>query len=349
MRPLPSTTFLFLCVFCVVSVAYAWDSIGHMAVAGLAYDELTTQQQDRLVAILKNHPKLDFITEGFPDPNIDGRDLVMAAATWPDLARSHVSKTGTPSPDGIIDNGYEEKDPAITQVKFDDGLLHRGWHFIDNSLWVGHGTPPPQLPKPPEVNAVGVVKVLITQLKSNETDKEKAYDLGWLLHLVGDLHQPMHAVNGISETLPEGDRGGNLVEIKGATDGASELHAFWDEILGKTAPAEKTLPHHPHLEKDVATADDVIADVQKLHLNKTKDNNLDPSAWANESLQLAKRDAYDLNFVPMTVERPATSEPTQKLQTTLDAEYGVSAKRVARKQVRRAGHRLALILKDILQ
>ena len=273
----------------------------------------------------------------------------MAAATWPDLARSHVSKTGTPSPDGIIDNGYEAKDPAITQVKFDDGLLHRGWHFIDNSLWVGHGTPPPQLPKPPEVNAVGVVKVLITQLKSNETDKGKAYDLGWLLHLVGDLHQPMHAVNGISETLPEGDRGGNLVEIKGATDGAGELHAFWDEILGKTAPAEKTPPHHPHLEKDVATADDVIADVQKLHLNKTKDNNLDPSAWANEFLQLAKRDAYDLNFVPITVERPGTSEPTQKLQTTLDAEYGVSAKRVARKQVRRAGHRLALILKDILQ
>jgi hypothetical protein len=347
MRPLQSTTFVSLCVFCVFSVAHAWDNVGHMAVAGLAYDELTTQQQDRLVAILKNHPKLDFITEGFPDPNIDGRDLVMAAATWPDLARSHVSKSGTP--DGIIDNGYEEKDPAITQVKFDDGLLHRGWHFIDNSLWVGAGTPPPQLPKPPEVNAVGVVKVLITQLKSNESDKEKAYDLGWLLHLVGDLHQPMHAVNGISATLPEGDRGGNLVEIKGATDGASELHAFWDEVLGKTAPSEKTPPHHPHLEKDVATADDVIADVQKLRLNKTKDNNLDPSAWANESLQLAKRDAYDLNFVPITVERPGNSEPTQKLQTTLDAEYGVSAKKVARKQLRRAGHRLALILKDILQ
>jgi hypothetical protein len=345
MRPLQPITLIFLGIFCVSSVAHAWDNVGHMAVAGLAYDELTTEQQDRLVAILKNHPKLNFITEGFPDPNIDGRDLVMAAATWPDLARSHVSKSGTP--DGIIDNGYEEKDPAIKEVKFDDGFLHRGWHFIDNSLWIGNGTPP-QLPKPPEVNAVGVVKVLITQLKSNESDKEKAYDLGWLLHLVGDLHQPMHAVNGISATLPEGDRGGNLVEIKGATDGASELHAFWDEVLGKTAPSEKTPPHHPHLEKDVATADDVIADVQKLRLYKI-DNNLDPTAWANESLQLAKRDAYDLNFVPITVERPGNSEPTQKLQTTLDAEYGVSAKRVARKQLRRAGHRLALILKDILQ
>jgi hypothetical protein len=349
MKTLRPTTSVFLCVLCVPLIAYAWDNVGHMAVAGLAYDELSPEQQARLVAILQNHPKLNFITEGFPDPNIDGRDLVMAAATWPDLARSHVSKAGTPSPDSITDNGYEEKDPAIKQVKFDDGLLHRGWHFIDNALWIGHGTPPPQLPTAPEVNAVGVVKVLITQLKSNEADKEKAYDLGWLLHLVGDLHQPMHAVNGISETLPEGDRGGNLVEIKGATDGASELHAFWDEVLGKTAPAEKTPPHHPHLEKDVATADEVIAEVQKVRLNKTKDNNVDPSAWATESLHLAKRDSYDLNFVPITVERPGNSEPTQKLEATLDAEYGVSAKRVARRQIRRAGHRLALILKDLLQ
>jgi hypothetical protein len=319
-----------------------------MAVAGLAYDELTTEQQARLVVILKNHPKLNFITEGFPDPNIDDRDLVMAAATWPDLARNHVAKQGASSPNDIIDNGYEEKDPAITQVKF-DGLLHRGWHFIDNPLWVGNGTPPPQLPKAPEVNAVGVVNVLITQLKSNEADSEKAYDLGWLLHLVGDLHQPLHVVNGISGTIPDGDRGGNLVVIKGATDDASELHAFWDEVLGKTAPPEKAPPHRPRLEKDVASADDVIADVQKIRLNKTTDNNLDPSVWAKEALQLAKRHAYDVTLVPVPVERPGKSEPPHKLQTTLDPEYGASAKRDSRKQVRRAGHRLALILKDIFQ
>ena len=115
---------------------------------------------------------------------------------------------------------------------------------------------------------MGVVKVLKGKYAEvREANTEKAYqDLGWLLHLVGDLHQPMHAVNGISATLPEGDRGGNLVEIKGATDGASELHAFWDEVLGRTAPSEKAPPHRPRLEKDVASADDVIADVQKLRL-----------------------------------------------------------------------------------
>jgi hypothetical protein len=170
------------------------------------------------------------------------------------------------------------------------------------------------------------VNILITQLKSNEGDSEKAYDLGWLLHLVGDLHQPLHVVNGISATIPDGDQGGNLVEIKGATDDASELHAFWDEVLGKAAPPEKAPPHRPRLEEDVASADDVIADVQKIRLNKTTDNNLDPSMWANESFKLAKRHAYDLKLVSMPVERPGKSDPAHKLQTTLDAEYGAAQK-----------------------
>src|SRR5437764_9839891 len=78
-------------ISCIITVilsplACAWDNVGHMAVAGLAYDELSQDQQSRLVAILKQHPRLNFITEGFPANEIDDRELFMAAATWPDLA-----------------------------------------------------------------------------------------------------------------------------------------------------------------------------------------------------------------------------------------------------------------------
>src|SRR6266481_4349415 len=72
--------------------AYGWDSIGHMVVAGLAYDELSEAQQSQLVAILKQHPRVNFILDGFPDGNPEDRDFVMAAATWPDLARGKTSK-----------------------------------------------------------------------------------------------------------------------------------------------------------------------------------------------------------------------------------------------------------------
>ncbi len=78
MKTPQQTALVFLCIFSVSSIGYAWDTVAHMAVAGLAYDELTPEQQARLVAILKNHPKLNFITEGFPDPNIVPFDQVAA-------------------------------------------------------------------------------------------------------------------------------------------------------------------------------------------------------------------------------------------------------------------------------
>src|SRR5690349_11488078 len=127
----------------------AWDNPGHMAVAGLAYDELTAAQQGRLAGILQHHPALSLIQDGFPQGAPSDRDLVMAAATWPDLAKR--SKEFT-------DNGYEAKDPAVTKLVFDH-KMHKGYHFIDKPLWLGDGTAP-DLPPIPEVNAVGVIKVL---------------------------------------------------------------------------------------------------------------------------------------------------------------------------------------------
>lgn len=135
-------------ISCITTVilgpfAFAWDAVGHMAVAGLAYDELTQEEQSRLVAILKKHPRLNFIAEGFPTEEIDDRDLVMAAATWPDLARRKTSSR-VPKADQIKDNGYEENSPAVEKVDYTDGLLHRGWHFIDTPLWVGNSPDPEQ-------------------------------------------------------------------------------------------------------------------------------------------------------------------------------------------------------------
>jgi hypothetical protein len=166
------------------------------------------------------------------------------------------------------------------------------------------------------------------------------------MHLVGDLHQPLHAVNGISDTLPDGDKGGNRVLVTGVNQGASELHAFWDNVLGKSAGADHTT-HRPRLDKDAAAADEVIANVQSLHLSKTADN-LDPAVWAKESFEIAKRDAYDLQLEPITIERPG-KDPIEELTTELADGYDSTAKTDAQKQVRLAGHRLALLLQQVLQ
>src|SRR5262245_48474805 len=48
---------------------------------------------------------------------------------------------------------------------------------------------------------------------SGADDDVRSYDLVWLIHLVGDAHQPLHATARFSKTFPDGDAGGNPVKI----------------------------------------------------------------------------------------------------------------------------------------
>ena len=319
-----------------IPVSRGWDNPGHMAIAGLAYDELSSQQQKNLANLIRKHPGFNLITESFPDPDIDDRDLVMAAATWPDLAKQDTKH--------YHHNGYEKNDPPVTHVEYSTNM-HKGYHFVDTPYWVGQGPAPSTLPDVPRVNATNVVNVLLAQLKNGEPDPAKAYDLGWLLHLVGDIHQPLHAVTGVSELLKDGDTGGNAVRLTsahdgGVTDGVSDLHSFWDDILGKSAHLDSQ--RHARLDEDATTANEIIDVVRKLKLPASAQK-LEPALWANESFNLAKRDAYSI--------KPFVSHNTEGdeiLKMTLTEDYRTTAVKDARKRIRVAGHRLALLLKQIL-
>jgi hypothetical protein len=68
------------------------------------------------------------------------------------------------------------------------------------------------------------------------TDEEKAIYLTWLLHLVGDIHQPLHCTAVFSEQFPNGDKGGNDAFIR-IRSSPVKLHAFWDGLLGNGTTA----------------------------------------------------------------------------------------------------------------
>lgn len=64
----------------------------------------------------------------------------------------------------------------------------------------------------------------------------RADALAFLVHLIGDLHQPLHAAS-------HHDRGGNAVRVTGPGLGAMSLHRVWDVALveravGRTAPED---------------------------------------------------------------------------------------------------------------
>ncbi len=70
--------------------------------------------------------------------------------------------------------------------------------------------------------------------KPNSTDAEKAVALCWVFHLVGDVHQPLHAVSVFSALYPEGDRGGTRFYVRvGPGSATVSLHYLWDNALGQ--------------------------------------------------------------------------------------------------------------------
>lgn len=76
--------------------------------------------------------------------------------------------------------------------------------------------------------AVDALDKQIAVLKSKSADGERLRALKWVIHLVGDIHQPLHAGFKV-------DKGGNLYQVQAYGRGTN-LHALWDGILIRKRP-----------------------------------------------------------------------------------------------------------------
>jgi hypothetical protein len=208
--------------------ACGWNDRGHLTVAYLAYKQLTPSTRDRVNALLQLNPKYSdwsaTVEQQAPTASADDKNLMifMIAATWADGIKRDTTyikdgSQGGNRPDGSPDPGKN--------TGYDDLLMHKYWHFIDTPF----ATDQTALPAIPTPNAQERIALFRTVLASTSADGLKSYDLTWLLHLVGDVHQPLHASTRVSSTDPQGDSGGNLVKLDCSK---CELHAFWDDLLG---------------------------------------------------------------------------------------------------------------------
>ena len=91
------------------------------------------------------------------------------------------------------------------------------WHYAtipDGLTYTQAGTPE-------EGDAIATIERLINELQTKQfTDEDELIALRFLIHLIGDLHQPLHTGNGE-------DRGGNDVKLKWFWQ-SSNLHRVWD-------------------------------------------------------------------------------------------------------------------------
>jgi hypothetical protein len=311
---------LSISVLLVSPSAHAWDDFGHMEVAAVAYKTLTRKTKARVAALLQLNPSYPNWIVG-ARTNDANRAAFMRAATWADSIKA--------------DPLYSAKDlqtaPTAGQnLGYEDHLRHSYWHFVDQPF-SPDGT---ALVEPSTPNAATQIPLFRDALGSETaTEDVKSYDLVWLLHLVGDVHQPLHCVSRFDQADPTGDRGGNNVKISGDTQPPvcddprycpfgppAELHAFFDDIAGSgyaTAPVETALTKLP------------AANAQAAGIG-------DEKIWIKEGLTLAQANVY---VSPIGVgQGPFTITPA----------YQAAAYEVGKQRIALAGARLANLLNDAL-
>lgn len=164
---------------------------------------------------------------------------------------------------------------------------------------------------------------------------ERAVALCWLLHLVADGHQPLHAGSLYAPVFNVHDRGGNSIKLVGG----GNLHAAWDRLLGSSATAND-------VRRRVAELGNVRDELQ----GQADDNGMQwcgPSQWLAESREAAQRYAYTDEV--LTPVRAASRDGGKLEPIKLSDGYFERAGDVARERAKLAGYRLALLLSVAVQ
>eukprot|EP01022_Parablepharisma_sp_SALTPOND_P000783 TRINITY_DN105038_c0_g1_i1.p1 TRINITY_DN105038_c0_g1~~TRINITY_DN105038_c0_g1_i1.p1 ORF type:complete len:259 (-),score=27.42 TRINITY_DN105038_c0_g1_i1:371-1051(-) len=107
-----------------------------------------------------------------------------------------------------------------------------GWHYSDEPFYDGIDPEDATFIPHPHYNVTHTVSEIMTILKKGDNGQMfyKSWMLRYFLHLMGDMHQPMHMTTRVSQEHKDGDKGGNLFILKG---GAKNLHALWDTVMHK--------------------------------------------------------------------------------------------------------------------
>jgi S1/P1 Nuclease len=308
--------FVNLCFCLLPTGASAWWDEGHMQIAAVAYERLTPDVRAKADALIRLNPEYANWVAGYPARNA-AQYAFVRAAIWADDIKNPAM-------------GYTEKgdrpttDQAAQNIGYHDNLMHKYWHFKD----IGFSTDGTRIEDADPVNALTQIKVLTAGLapSSGLPDEVRSYDLVWLLHLVGDVHQPLHATARFSHALPHGDQGGNKEVVVPATGEKLALHFYWDRLLGSYSTPEG------------AIQDALVSDDTKLpDPDPTLAMNANPDDWLTESEKLAEANAY--------------AEPVKSgtQPYMLDRQYETNARNIARQQAALAGARLANLINAALK
>ena len=250
---------------------------------------------------------------------------------------------------GVLQEHYPYTNHFIASATWPDDLKAEGIHYYDSWHYAHNHYNPDGvvLPDAPQVDVVWAINQSVSILKGSRCrNLERARALAFLVHFVGDIHQPLHAGSMYSNACPGGDRGGNRFSI---VDSHGNLHKLWDDGCGLTThlndidpygvPKEALSPEEiKRLEQfaDETTMAQPADGFRDLHV-------LDARQWATESSKLAQQYAY----------HGVNGEKEGRKQYLYPGgepskEYLTAAKGIVQQQLAKAGYRLANLLNQVL-
>jgi hypothetical protein len=282
--------------------ALAWHDTGHMIVAQVAYLRLTPAAKARVDALLVATPgrrPLIHLCAGYYTPETCEKTYdPVQIAVWMDDFRGDT-----------LNSVYDQ------------------WHYIDfRPIWDGIPVRTNVGSEPENVlsRLYWSINVLRKGTGSNKTDAET---LGFLYHLVGDVHQPLHTATRYSATNPNGDAGGNgfKLQMPGQTR-PSSLHFFWDSGAGQFGEDLKRPLNEAGKARILSLAEAVMKEYPAESMPEW--NDLDPHTWVVESNTLAREVVYK-----NITEGGEPSKP-----------YTDAAQKLVRKRLALGGYRMAGVL-----
>jgi hypothetical protein len=194
------------------------------------------------------------------------------------------------------------------------------WHFVDLPYDPESTGSVPALPGSP--NAISQLAALRQGLGETDDPAEQLDPLRFIMHIVGDLHQPLHCITRITPDFPapQGDRGGNDFKLRGPYH---NLHSLWDDSVNLQLP-----------DSAESLADEIVTRHPRASLAR-EIGLRDPEGWAREGFAIAVKRGYG------PLEKAADDRPTPSNR------YLRAACEIGQRQAALGGYRLADLLVDI--
>lgn len=191
------------------SGVFAWDHPGHMLTASIAFSEIERERPDlieKFMLLFLAHPDAGplWVAVGDAKGKERVRRMFIECARWAD----DIKFTASDRPTWHSARWAVVADDAPPEARAAVELRH--------GMTAGQA-----------LEALALNYATVASAESSP--KERALGLCWTLHIVGDIHEPMHVADLYSQLYPDGNFAGTISYVEDpVSKSAIPLHVLWD-------------------------------------------------------------------------------------------------------------------------